>query len=182
MTLDRAAPPTTLPAAVYAHAPRPAHVLYRQAALWALLPPPQARFQDGAMMDLLLQRLLWEVGGHLGFTHVGGHIVDVKEIHSKQSIDMEQMIKYIEDISTMKCEVSFSFRQCIEYMSKKVVERNYFDKSFDQLFQSWLSDLDTVGYTFPERVRSAPMENNGAIPETMFFTAIRRFTEVSNPS
>ena len=117
------------------------------------------------MIDLLPQRLLWEVSGHLGFTHVGGHIVDLKEIHSKQSIDMEQMTKYIEDISTMKCEVSFSFRQCIEYMSKKVVERNYFDKSFDQLFQSWLSDLDTVGYTFPERVRSAPMENNGAIPE-----------------
>ncbi|XP_059144923.1 uncharacterized protein LOC131932067 [Physella acuta] len=157
VTFDPLAPPAILPEGVFSPF-NSQNTLFHDAAFWALFIPTTTTFR---MCDIWrgywAQRLMWEIGGTLGFFPANAY--QVRNSHSyiedaKQEKDMYfQTEELIEFLGNWKCETTFSFFQCVVQLTSDMADQKYWKHEDVNLVRLWLLDLKELGYQEPERVQ-----------------------------
>ncbi|XP_059151066.1 uncharacterized protein LOC131937552 [Physella acuta] len=157
VTFDPLAPPAILPEGVFSPF-NSQNTLFHQAAFWALFLPTTTTFR---MCDIWrgywAQRLMWEIGGTLGFFPANAY--QVRNSHSyiedaKQEKDMYfQTEELIEFLRNWKCEENIRFFQCVIKLTSDMADEKYWQHEDVKLVRLWLNDLNKLGYQEPQRVQ-----------------------------
>ncbi|KAK6168495.1 hypothetical protein SNE40_021015 [Patella caerulea] len=130
------------------------NTLYRYEALWALFSPktnPSSLRE--VCRNLINQRLVWEIGGTVGFyspnainkSQSGG---DTKESKGHRAADL-----LIDFLLKWRCDPFNSFFKCMfQLISDLVAEIFFFQPKNIHIIAVWIRDLSSIGYAEPVRV------------------------------
>ena len=155
VTFDPSAPPAVLPEGVFS--PLNAdNAFFKHEAFWALLfPTSEATSQQSVLRGYWAQRLLWEVGGHIGFfppnayrnssTSFTDHSLEYKQYNYTLLIDF---------LTSWQCPGKLSFFLCVELLSRDLAQHGFWDHSNADVTSLWLKDLIDIGYEEPVRADS----------------------------
>lgn len=154
VTFDPAAPPVLVPVGVYSPLSL-RNVLYHQSSFWALFAPSSTNtFTSELVHRLSCQRLLWEIGGRVGFfglDKVQG-VVKPSETPKSESTDVfvQGLMSYL---TAWSCPGNLTFLQCVVKLSKDLVSGEFWTYSELKMMMVWVEDLIRIGYTQPRRKR-----------------------------
>ncbi|XP_071086547.1 uncharacterized protein [Haliotis cracherodii] len=156
VTFDDRAPPAIVPAGVFSPF-NSQNTLFLYDALWALLIPTTTTFRVcDIWRGYWAQRLLWEMGGHLGF--FPPNAFQKRNSHSYLSDANDEKDLYFQTerlvtfLSKWRCGADKSFFDCVKQLSKDMCENNFWKESDVILTSVWIRDLNTIGYEEPKRV------------------------------
>ncbi|GFR78229.1 conserved uncharacterized protein [Elysia marginata] len=156
VTFDTIAPPVVLPAGTYSPF-NSQNTLFLHGAFWALILPTTTAFRVcDIWRGYWAQRLLWEVGGTLGFPAVNAR--QSRNVHSylEDALDETQMYfqteRLLDYLSSWLCPDDLSFFGCVERLSWDMASEDFWGKKDAKNIQLWLKDLLRLGYPEPKRV------------------------------
>ena len=151
LPFDPAAPPVALPASVFCPFDSK-HTLFITKALWAVyLPRFNQTFPDAAVIrSYWAQRLLWEIGGNIGFFLSSGKFLKLNESKTFEN-DNETISKLVDVLLKWTCPQILTFFECAIKLAKDISGRFWGDDEIESI-ELWLEDLVSVGYEEPKRV------------------------------
>ncbi|XP_046365358.1 probable glycosyltransferase STELLO1 [Haliotis rufescens] len=156
VTFDDRAPPAIVPAGVFSPF-NSQNTLFLYDALWALLIPTTTTFRVcDIWRGYWAQRLLWEMGGNLGFfppnafqkRNSHSYLIDAND-EKDLYFQTERLVTFL---SKWRCGADKSFFDCLKRLSKDMCENNFWKESDVILTSMWIRDLNTIGYEEPKRV------------------------------
>ncbi|XP_067682738.1 uncharacterized protein [Haliotis asinina] len=163
VTFDDMAPPAIVPAGVFSPF-NSQNTLFLYDALWALLIPTTTTFRVcDIWRGYWAQRLLWEMGGNLGF--FPPNAFQKRNSHSYLSDAKDEKDLYfqteslVEFLSKWRCKAEKSFFACVIQLSKVMAENNFWKEGDAILVSMWIKDLISVGYKEPKRVPLESLHN-----------------------
>ncbi|XP_059160161.1 uncharacterized protein LOC131943877 [Physella acuta] len=155
VTFDPAAPPVLVPREVFSPLSFK-NVLYHQSAFWALFAPTSKdTFTSGLVHRLSCQRLLWEIGGRVGFYQLDDvEVRVVKPSLSPKSGSTDEFVQGLMSYLTeWSCPKNLTFFQCVVKLSNDLVAQKFWTSKELQMMMVWVEDLIHIGYTQPQRKR-----------------------------
>ena len=162
---DPAAPAVFLPEGVFGPF-NSRSTLFRHRALWVLPLPTRTSSSSTAATrrSYWAQRLLWEIGGTLGF--ISSDVGHVKHVHTQDVSEnnnntSDDMIQYL---TNWACPRDFSFFLCVEKLSRDLAKNRFWGSDDVELTRLYINDLKHMGYPEPQRVYVTNMRN-GLTPE-----------------
>ena len=168
VTFDMRAPPAFMPPGVFSPF-NSQNTLFLYDALWALLIPTTTTFRVcDIWRGYWAQRLLWEMGGTLGF--LPPNAFQKRNSHSYLDDAVQEKDLYFETtrfilfLTEWNCEPNATFFGCVLALSRDMA-KNKFWKSDDVLLtEAWLRDLQSVGYREPKRIQAKYQNGNFRSP------------------
>ena len=158
VTFDPVSPPVFLPTRMFSPI-NSQNTLFLKKAFWALLlPTTTASRVCDIWRGYWAQRLLWEVGGSLGFP--GANARQPRNVQSYLSDALEETQMYfqtdrlLEFLTSWSCPQHLSFFACVENLSSDMVTEGFWGKEDAAVTKIWLEDLLRAGYQEPQRVIS----------------------------
>ena len=153
-------PPVFLPTRMFSPI-NSQNTLFLKKAFWALLlPTTTASRVCDIWRGYWAQRLLWEVGGSLGFP--GANARQPRNVQSYLSDALEETQMYfqtdrlLEFLTSWSCPQHLSFFACVQNLSSDMVTEGFWGKEDAEITQIWLKDLMSAGYQEPTRVFPIP--------------------------
>ena len=154
---DPAAPPAILPESVFSPF-NSQNTLFLHEALWAMFLPTTTTFR---MCDIWrgywAQRLLWEIGGHLGFYPPNAY--QLRNAHSYMLDAEDEQLMYFNTerlltfLTQWSCPESLSFFSCVHQLSVDMGTEDFWAVEEAEIVQLWLEDLLSLGYPEPSRLK-----------------------------
>ncbi|XP_041376329.1 probable glycosyltransferase STELLO1 isoform X1 [Gigantopelta aegis] len=167
VTFDMRAPPGVVPAGVFSPF-NSQNTLFLYDALWALLIPTTTTFRVcDIWRGYWAQRLLWEMGGTLGF--LPPNAFQKRNSHSYLDDAVQEKDLYFETtrlllfLKQWNCHPKATFFTCVLTLSQDMANNNFWKQADVLLTETWLRDLKMVGYREPERVQ-AKYQNGSFCP------------------
>ncbi|XP_035827903.1 uncharacterized protein LOC118478424 [Aplysia californica] len=153
---DPKAPPVFLPEGVFSPF-NSQNTLFHYSAMWALLLPTTTTFR---MCDIWrgywAQRLLWEIGGHLGFFPPNAYQTRNSHSYMADAEDEKDMYfdtdRLLDFLTSWKCPHELSFFQCVHKLSSDMAKDSFWAEEDVEITRLWLEDLIKSGYPEPSRV------------------------------
>ncbi|XP_059158102.1 uncharacterized protein LOC131942311 [Physella acuta] len=153
---DPASPPAILPKGVFSPF-NSQNTLFHSEAFWALFIPKTTTIRVcDIWRGYWAQRLLWEVGGSLGF--FPANAFQKRNAHSYLKDALEEKDMYFQTENLLRflrswdCGKDLSFFQCVLKLSSDMADHNFWKTDDVLMTKLWLDDLKSVGYIEPERV------------------------------
>ncbi|ESO87876.1 hypothetical protein LOTGIDRAFT_62788, partial [Lottia gigantea] len=152
---DSVAPPVIVPSGVLSPFSSQ-NTLFLYDAFWALVLPISTSFKGSDIWkNYWAQRLLWEIGGNVGFYPPNGirkrntesHIEDAKY----ESAFYSRTSKLIEFLQNWRCNVELKFFKCVVKLSEQMYLNKFWTKQDVHVVKVWLKDLNHFGYIEPSR-------------------------------
>ncbi|KAK6168496.1 hypothetical protein SNE40_021016 [Patella caerulea] len=135
------------------------NTLYTQEALWALFTPhTNPLYLSNVCKNLINQRLLWEIGGTVGFYSPSAFIEPSSSVLASGNptgITRKDIRSLFNFLLKWRCASSLSFFECMIRITKDLVQNkkiDFFDSENIALVEAWLEDLSSLGYKEPPRV------------------------------
>jgi hypothetical protein len=130
------------------------NTLFERDALWGLLIPVTTTFRVcDIWRSYWVQRLLWEVGGHLAF---GPPTVDqYRNVHTllRDFVDEQPLYNLtgglIELLSTWQPPRGSDLPAMMVHLGQAMADAGMWAQGDADLMAAWTADLQAVGYTFP---------------------------------
>ncbi|XP_048258260.1 probable glycosyltransferase STELLO1 isoform X1 [Haliotis rufescens] len=163
VTFDDRAPPAIVPAGVFSPF-NSQNTLFLYDALWALLIPTTTTFRvSDIWRGYWAQRLLWEMGGNLGFFPPNafqkrnshsylGDAVNEKDLY----FQTERLVDFLR---MWTCEPDKTFFACVTKLSIDMAHENFWKAADADLTSLWIKDLKALGYKEPERIPFGLLQN-----------------------
>ena len=153
---DPAAPPVIVPEGVFSPF-NSQNTLFHYDALWALLLPTTTTFRIcDIWRGYWAQRLLWEIGGQLGFFPPNAYQMRNAHNYMSDAEDEKDMYfdtdRLIDFLSSWSCPKHMTFFQCVELLSADMATEGFWGQADADVTQLWLEDLRNIGYSPPVRV------------------------------
>ena len=153
---DPVAPPVFLPEGVFCPF-NSQNTMFHYRALWSLLLPTTTTFR---MCDIWrgywAQRLLWEIGGHLGFFPPNAYQTRNAHSYMADAEDEKEMYfdtdRLLDFLATWTCPHELRFFQCVYKLSADMASRDFWAEGDVEITRVWLEDLIQSGYSEPLRV------------------------------
>ncbi|ESP00554.1 hypothetical protein LOTGIDRAFT_157830 [Lottia gigantea] len=157
-TFDERTPPVVIPKGVMAPY-NSKNTLFLADAFWALLLPVTS-FESNRDIARSYwgQRLLWEIGGTVGF--FPPNMFHQHAVNGEWKSGFFKSSRLVEYLLKWKCPESFQFVKCVEKLSEDLMEERLWSKEDYILVKNWLIDLKTIGYKFPDRSQFTTVEKN----------------------
>ncbi|XP_067669910.1 uncharacterized protein [Haliotis asinina] len=156
VTFDDRAPPAIVPAGVFSPF-NSQNTLFLYDALWALLIPSTTTVRVcDIWRGYWAQRLLWEMGGNLGF--LPPNAFQKRNSHSylsdaKDENDLYyQTERLVDFLSKWRCSLNKTFFDCMAELSTAMVQENFWREQDARLTYLWIQDLKALGYKEPKRI------------------------------
>ncbi|XP_046551374.1 probable glycosyltransferase STELLO1 [Haliotis rubra] len=156
VTFDDRAPPAIVPAGVFSPF-NSQNTLFLYDALWALLIPTTTTFRVcDIWRGYWAQRLLWEMGGNLGF--FPPNAFQKRNSHSYLSDAKDEKYLYflterlVDFLSKWRCSLNKTFFDCMVELSTAMVQENFWRERDARLTYLWIKDLKALGYKEPKRI------------------------------
>lgn len=153
---DPASPPAILPKGVFSPF-NSQNTLFHSEAFWALFIPKTTTIRVcDIWRGYWAQRLLWEVGGSLGF--FPANAFQKRNAHSYLKDALEENDLYFQTENLLhflrgwQCETDLSFFQCVFKLSSDMADKNFWKHDDALMTKLWLDDLKSIGYVEPQRV------------------------------
>ncbi|CAF1390018.1 unnamed protein product [Didymodactylos carnosus] len=122
-------------------------------AFWGLYLPVTTTFRVcDIWRSYWVQRLLWDIGGHLVFgtatvkQHRNAHSY-VKDMDEEQQM-YHQSGKFVRFLDKWQSSLPTLFER-ISQISRDIAQQQFWDKSETDMIDAWLTDLHRIGYTPP---------------------------------
>ena len=158
VTFDPVSPPVFLPTRMFSPI-NSQNTLFLHKAFWALLLPTTTAFRVcDIWRGYWAQRLLWEVGGSLGFPGANARQSRNARSYLSDAQDKNQMYfqtdRLLSFLTSWSCPEHLSFFACVERLSVDMASEGFWGKKDAEITQIWLKDLLSVGYQEPKRLFS----------------------------
>ncbi|XP_050417609.2 uncharacterized protein LOC126831048 isoform X2 [Patella vulgata] len=158
VNLTNRAPPVFLSPGVFSYFSIK-NTLYTHEALWALFTPQTSPMHlSDVCRNLINQRLLWEIGGTVGFYSPSAIIESRSPVLAsaqQASIARKEKRLLLNFLLKWRCASSCSFFECMIQITKDLARNKtfgFFDSQNTALVEAWLEDLSSHGYREPPRV------------------------------
>ena len=149
------------------------NTLFLKKAFWALLlPTTTASRVCDIWRGYWAQRLLWEVGGSLGFP--GANARQPRNVQSYLSDALEETQMYfltdrlLEFLTSWSCPQHLSSFACVENLSSDMVTEGFWGKEDAEITQIWLRDLMSAGYQETKLVKVGDNSDTASGDVTFF--------------
>ncbi|KAK6178453.1 hypothetical protein SNE40_013242 [Patella caerulea] len=179
---DSVAPPVVLPQGVLSPF-NSQNTLFLYDAFWAMVIPVTIKFHAcDIWRGYWAQRLLWEIGGSLGFNPPNAH--QIRNSHSYFNDAKEERALYfqisslIDFLYSWTCPATSNFFQCVVTLSADMVDHGYWQVDDLNMIKAWLFDLQTIGYVEPKR---QPFVRKPSNPKASPIPALFHASEQSYP-
>ncbi|XP_067664740.1 uncharacterized protein [Haliotis asinina] len=163
VTFDDRAPPAIVPAGVFSPF-NSQNTFFLYDALWALLIPTTTTFRVcDIWRGYWAQRLLWEMGGNLGF--FPPNAFQNRNLHSYTRDAANEKDLYfqterlVDFLRTWTCEQDKTFFACITKLSVDMAHEQFWKAADAHLIHFWLKDLKALGYKEPRRIPFGSLPN-----------------------
>jgi len=132
------------------------NTVYHHSAFWGLLIPITTTFRVcDIWRGYFVQRLLWDIGGHLSFTSAS--VIQNRNPHN-YLLDFEDELQFyleagklVNFLKTWKSE-KHSFFDRVQQLSSDMATNGFWKEGDAKLTAAWLEDLQRVGYVPPKLV------------------------------
>ncbi|XP_071086221.1 uncharacterized protein [Haliotis cracherodii] len=180
VTFDDRAPPAIVPAGVFSPF-NSQNTLFLYDALWALLIPTTTTFRVcDIWRGYWAQRLLWEMGGNLGFFPPNAFQKRNSHSYMKDAVDEKDLYfqteRLVDFLSKWRCGADKTFFACMAKLSTDMEHEQFWEERDVRLTSLWIKDLNTLGYKEPERIPfgllkdSAQVTNDLKLPNQTYLT------------
>ncbi|XP_067670319.1 uncharacterized protein [Haliotis asinina] len=167
VTFDDRAPPAIVPAGVFSPF-NSQNTLFLYDALWALLVPATTTFPVcDIWRGYWAQRLLWEMGGNLGF--FPPNAFRKRNSHSYLSDAVNENDLYFQTerlvafLRTWTCEPDKPFFACMIKLSTDMAHEQFWKIADAVLIHFWIKDLKALGYKEPTRIPFGSLQNGAQV-------------------
>ena len=173
INFDNHAPPVVLPYGTFAPT-NSQNTLYRYKAFWSLVIPATTSFRTcDIYRSYWAQRLLWLVGGQIGFypPNTVHQRNKHKNVHdAKQETDFLRMGELLESLRGWQCS-RMHFFSCISDLAHHLVSGGFWQQSDVDIVDAWLLDLSGLGYIPPSLKDPQPTQctGNSLLQEATFY-------------
>ncbi|XP_046549461.1 probable glycosyltransferase STELLO1 [Haliotis rubra] len=156
ITFDVIAPPAFVPSGVFSTL-NSYNTLFTYNAFWALLIPTTIpSFVSDIWRGYWAQRLLWEMGGSIGFFPPNSFQEHNNETNlADANLEHEMYFKsekLLEFLRNWNCNPRNSFFDCVIALSDDMARQKFWRKADAEIIRHWLQDLRTMGYEEPKRI------------------------------
>ncbi|XP_046551375.1 probable glycosyltransferase STELLO1 [Haliotis rubra] len=163
VTFDDRAPPAIVPAGVFSPF-NSQNTLFLYDALWALLIPTTTTFRVcDIWRGYWAQRLLWEMGGNLGFFPPNAFQKRNSHSYIRDAVNEKDLYfqteRLVDFLRTWTCEPDKPFFACMTKLSIDMAHEKFWKAEDADLIHFWVKDLKTLGYKEPRRIPLGSLQN-----------------------
>ncbi|XP_046377890.2 probable glycosyltransferase STELLO1 [Haliotis rufescens] len=156
VAFDGEAPPALLPPGVFAPY-NSQNTLFLYDALWSLVLPTTVTFRVcDIWRGYMAQRLIWEMGGNLGFFPPNAFQVRNAHSYLKDATEEKDLYfkteRFVAFLRVWTCESSKSFFECMTQLASDMAQNDFWGDTDAKLISFWVQDLKALGYKEPARV------------------------------
>ena len=155
---DPTAPSAVVPAGVFSPF-NSQNTLFHLGAFWGLLLPTSTTMRVcDIWRGYWAQRLLWDIGGRLGFyppnayqrRNYHSYLADAQD-EAQMYFRSEELLVFLREWT---CPPQLSFFHCVETLTSDLAEEGHLGQVDVDLTRAWLADLVRVGYKSPRRIKT----------------------------
>ena len=124
------------------------NLLFSYDAFWGLVLSESTK--SDIWRSWWVQRLLWDINGHLIFTS-SGHQINMTSTSKntphniKEDENVGELVRYLSSWKSTKQTLV----ERIEQLTKDLIKQNFYDAEQLKIIKAWLDDLQQINYLFP---------------------------------
>ncbi|XP_046542284.1 probable glycosyltransferase STELLO1 [Haliotis rubra] len=163
VTFDDRAPPAIVPAGVFSPF-NSQNTLFLYDAVWALLIPTTTTFRVcDIWRGYWAQRLLWEMGGNLGFFPPNAYQKRNSHSYIRDAVNEKDLYfqteRLVDFLQTWTCEPIKPFFACMTKLSIDMAHAKFWKAADADLINLWIKDLKALGNKEPRRIPFRSLQN-----------------------
>ncbi|XP_067670219.1 uncharacterized protein [Haliotis asinina] len=167
VTFDDRAPPAIVAAGVFSPF-NSQNTFFLYDALWALLIPTTTTFRVcDIWRGYWAQRLLWEMGGNLGFFPPNAFQKRNSHSYIRDAVNEKDLYfqteRLVAFLRAWTCESDKPFFACMTKLSTDMAHEQFWKMADADLIHVWIKDLKALGYKEPRRIPFGSLQNGAQV-------------------